>query len=91
MTRDECPVTLDFQQCDDPLTSGPSPPWAEQCPASFAGHRGRIGKLALSRGERVARRPDALHREAGRVRGHFAQESHLLGSWVKETIADADL
>jgi len=28
-----------------------------------------FGKTALSLGERVARCPDALHREAGRVRG----------------------
>jgi hypothetical protein len=30
--------------------------------------------LALSRGERVDRDPDALHRDAGRVRGHLHDE-----------------
>jgi hypothetical protein len=34
--------------------------------------------LALSRGERVARDPDALHRDAGRVRGRLRLHAEFL-------------
>ena len=43
---------------------------------------GRTGKPALSQGERVARRR-RFSAGAGRVRGHFAEQLRLLGSWVE--------
>jgi hypothetical protein len=39
--------------------------------AHFPRRKGRNWVFALSQGERVDRDPDALHRDAGRVRGYL--------------------
>jgi hypothetical protein len=38
-----------------------------------------VGNVALSLGERVARDPDILHRDVGRVRGHLHGEEGVGG------------
>jgi hypothetical protein len=45
-------------------------------------HSDPFSGLALSRGERVARCPDALHREVGRVRGQLHGQDALQGCFA---------
>jgi hypothetical protein len=66
--------------CPLPPCLVPTPsPLGWTCPRSFAGQRGRIGKLALSQEERVAR-CRRFSAGAGRVRGCLP-DNH--GYWVR--------